>query len=171
MAASVTVAILAMTAAVVPSRAMFPSLKAANLDKQELQLPAGFSGELNLVLVAFKREQQRDVDTWLKVLPQVQHEHPGLAYYELPTIARLNALARWFIDNGMRGGIPGKAQRARTVTLYIDKDPFKKALEINSEDRIYALLLDKTGAVVWRADGAYDEAKGKSLEQFLKSHR
>jgi hypothetical protein len=32
-------------------------------------------------------------------------------------------------------------------------------------------LLDKTGAVVWRAEGLYDDEKGKSLEQFLANRR
>jgi hypothetical protein len=145
----------------------FPTLTAKNLAGTELQLPSGFSGQKNLVLIAFERDQQKDVDTWLKVLPALAQAHPTLAYYELPTIKRMNGMVRFFIDNGMRGGIPDKQQRARTITLYIDKEPFKKALNIPSEDRIYALLLDKSGKVLWRADGLYDEAKGQALTAAL----
>jgi hypothetical protein len=147
--------------------AKFPPLKASNLNGQELQLPLDFQGDLNLVLIAFRREQQNNVDTWLAQLPKIRQGHPKLAYYELPTISRLNPLTRWFIDKGMRGGIPDKQQRARTITLYIDKKPFREALQLPSEDRIYALLLNKAGEVVWRADGDYCEASGKSLEKFL----
>jgi len=149
------------------THARFPPLKASNLEKQALDLPGGFEGRVNLLLVAFERSQQRDVDTWLKELPGIQRSHAGFAYYELPVISRLNPIARWFIDNGMRGGIPDKAQRTRTITLYIDKAPFKNALAIPGEDRIYAVLVTKNGDVVWRADGVYTDEKGKSLEQFL----
>jgi len=90
-----------------------------------------------------------------------------MAYYELPTIKRMNGMVRFFIDNGMRGGIKDQQQRARTMTLYIDKEPFKKALNLPTEDRIYALLLDKAGSVIWRSEGLYDEAKGKALAAAL----
>ncbi len=146
---------------------IFPPLRASNLEKTELDLPAAFEGEVNLVIIAFERGQQKDVDTWLKALPGIQKSYPRLAYYELPTIKRMNALTRWFIDNGMRSGIPGEKQRARTVTLYIDKAPFKKALNIASEDRIHALLLDKAGTVIWRESGPYSPDKGTSLQSFL----
>ena len=141
----------------------FPTLTTKNLSGNQVTLPAGFSGQKNLILIAFERDQQKDVDTWLKVLPQVQKDHPTMAYYELPTIKRMNGMVRFFIDNGMRGGIKDQQQRARTMTLYIDKEPFKKALNLPTEDRIYALLLDKAGTVIWRAEGLYDEAKGKAL--------
>ena len=150
--------------------ARFPPIKATNLEKQEIDLPGGLQGEVNLLLVAFQRAQQRDVDTWLKALPRIQLAHPRFAYYELPTIARMNALTRWFIDNGMRSGIPDKQQRARTITLFIDKAPFKKALGIESEDRIYALLVTTTGDVLWRSEGVYTEEKGASLDRFLATH-
>jgi predicted transcriptional regulator len=118
-------------------------------------------------LIAFKREQQADIDTWLKVMPAVTQKHAGLHYYELPTIQKSNVMVRWFIDNGMRGGIPDQQQRARTITLYIDKAPFKKSLGIQSEDSVYAMLIDKAGKVLWRADGRYTDAAGQQLEAAL----
>jgi hypothetical protein len=145
----------------------FPALQASNLNGQEMQLPSALAGDLNLVLIAFQRGQQKNVDTWLAHLPKIQQAHPKFAYYELPVISRLNAVTRWFIDNGMRSGIPDKAQRARTITLYIDKQPFRNALALPSEDRIYALLLNKQGEVVWRAEGDYTEESGRSLTDFL----
>jgi hypothetical protein len=165
----VRVAILSLLAMFTAHAGMFPPLKASNLEKTELNLPEAFEGEVNLVLIAFERRQQKDVDTWLAALPGIQKSHPGLEYYELPTIKRMNPLTRWFIDNGMRSGIPDKKQRARTITLYIDKEPFKKALNLPAEDTIYALLLDKTGQVIWRESGRCDAAKGKSLEDFLNA--
>ena len=79
----------------------------------------------------------------------------------------MNGLVRFFINNGMKGGIPDKQQRERTITLYIDKEPFKKALGIVSESTIYAFLIDKSGKVLWRQEGLFTEAKGKSLEAAL----
>ncbi len=158
---------LVMLAAEAP--VVFPKQQADNLEKKQMKLPDDFAGNFNLVLIAFKREQQKDLDSWLKALPKVAQAHPGFAYYELPVIARMNGVMRWFINSGMRSGIPNKQQRARTITLYIDKKPFEEALKIPSEDQVYALLLDRKGAVVWRAEGLYSEEKGRSLEAFLST--
>jgi hypothetical protein len=150
------------------STAQFPRLTASNLENREFHLPEDFQGEHNLLLIAFQREQQTQLDTWLREMPRLQQIDAGLQYYELPTIARLNALARWFIDSGMRRGIPNKSARARTITLYIDKKPFEDSLQLPTEKTVYALLVDRAGKVLWRADGPYDEAKGESLRKALK---
>jgi hypothetical protein len=42
----------------------FPKLTAANLEKQAFSLPEDFAGDRNLLLIAFQREQQQNVDTW-----------------------------------------------------------------------------------------------------------
>ena len=146
---------------------MFPQLEAKNLNGDVMKMPAGFAGEKNLLFIAFKREQQKDIDTWLAIIKPIAAAHPNMHYYEIPTIERMNPMFRFFIDNGMRGGIPDKEQRARTITLYIDKEPFKKSLALPSEDRIYAVMVDKSGKVLWREEGIFTADKGKALESAL----
>ena len=149
---------------------VFPTLQGTNLNKQRVQFPGGLSGDLNLLLIAFQREQQADVDTWLAPLPAVVTQHPNFAYYELPVIDRPNFLLRWVIDTGMRGGIPDKQQRGRTITLYLDKKPFLNTLEIASEATIHALVINRKGEILWREQGRADTAKVESLEAFLRMH-
>jgi hypothetical protein len=144
----------------------FPQLTATNLEGTTLSLPADFAGERNLLLIAFQREQQKNVDTWLHQMKRFESS-PGFRYYELPTIDKLNPLVRWFFNSGMRRGIPDRDARARTFTLYIDKPPFRKALNIADEKQIYAILIDRSGRVLWRAEGDFDEAKGSSLQDTL----
>lgn len=147
--------------------AHFPDVQSSNLEGHPVFLPRDFEGSVNLVLIAFQREQQREVDTWLKEMKRFEGVDPALRYYELPTIAKLNRMTRWFINSGMRRGIPDKSARARTITLYLDKDLFKASLQISSENTIYALLVDRSGNVLWRAEGVFDEAKAESLRAFL----
>jgi hypothetical protein len=141
----------------------FPSVTGSNLQRRKLDLPEGFEGELNLVLIAFQQWQQRQVDTWIPFVKQFEEAHSALRYYELPTIQRLNALARTFINEGMRAGIPDPVARERTITLYVDKNAFKQALQLPREDDIYVLLLDREGRVLWRAEGSFTQEKGESL--------
>jgi len=53
--------------------------------------------------------------------------------------------------------------RERTITLYIDKDPFKSALGIESEDDIHLFLVDREGEILWRSSGEYTEGKASEL--------
>jgi len=151
--------------------AHFPSVRASNLEKRDMNLPADFEGERNLLLVAFEREQQKDVDTWLREMKRFEATDPGFRYYELPTIQKMNSLARWFIDSGMRRGIPDRKARERTITLYLEKQPFCEALGIRDQKKIYQFLVDRKGRVLWRADGSFDEAKGASLRRALGEHK
>jgi hypothetical protein len=149
----------------------FPTVKASNLEKRDFNLPADFEGERNLLLVAFEREQQKDVDTWLREMKRFEEIDPGFHYYELPTIQRPNAFMRWFIDTGMRHGIPDRKSRERTITLYLEKKPFLDSLLITDQKKIYAFLVDREGKVLWRSEGVFDETKAASLRSALGERR
>jgi hypothetical protein len=143
----------------------FPAVQGKNLNGRSFSLPADFGGELNVVLIAFKREQQADVDTWTPMLRRLADTHQRVRVYELPTLPRTLKLIRGFIDGGMRGGIPDTAVRAATITLYIDKTPFKQAINIFTEDQIQVVLADRTGRIHWRWIGRFGDAAGAALEQ------
>jgi len=146
----------------------FPTVSGSNLQRANLTLPQDLQGELNLVLIAFQQWQQAQVDTWIPFARQLEEDYPTVRYYELPTIQRLNALARSFINEGMRAGIPDLVARERTITLYLDKRTFREALQFPGEDDIYVLLLDRQGRVLWRAEGAFTPDKGDSLASAIR---
>ncbi len=146
----------------------FPAVSGSNLKRKRLNLPEDLEGEQNLVLIAFQQWQQTQVDTWLPFARQMEETYPGLRYYELPTIQRLGPLARTFINEGMRAGIPDPVARERTITLYVDKLAFRQALDLPGEENIYILLLDRQGRVLWRAEGAFTPEVGASLAGALR---
>jgi hypothetical protein len=145
----------------------FPVVQGRSLTGRRVTLPADFEGGLNVVLVAFKRRQQDDVDTWMPHLRELTASRPGLRVYELPTLAGSYRLMRTFIDGGMRGGIPDSAVRAATITLYIDKRPFKAALRIPNEDEIHIFLVERGGRIRWRAAGPFTLEAAVHLEAAL----
>ena len=151
------------------SSGLFPESEGKNLEGKSFQLPGDFEGNLNLVLIAFQREQQLMVNTWLPTADLLENLHPELRYYELPTISRLNPLSRWFINTGMRSGIKDPKSRQKTITLYLDKESFRIALGIDTEDNIHVLLVDKQGKIAWRSEGPCNAEKAKNLSDFVKS--
>lgn len=146
---------------------MFPRVHGDNLERRPFVLPDEFEGERNLVLIAFKREQQFDIDSWIPVAQRLARDHPDFRYYELPTISRNLPLARWWLDGAMRAGIPDRAAREATITLYLDKAAFRDTLQLPHENTIYALLVDRGGRVLWRAEGACTDDKARELERAL----
>ncbi len=147
----------------------FPRVQGTNLEGRTFSLPSDFESEYNVVLVAFRREQQADVDTWMPLVRQQKLVERGIRVYEVPTLSRSYRLMRGFIDGGMARGIPDKTAREATITLYIDKSSFKKALGIASEARINAMIVARDGRVMWRADGPFTAASGAELVAILDS--
>ena len=152
---------------VVADTARFPTVTSKNLEGRAMTLPRDFAGTRNVVFVAFQRDQQAEVDTWVPFVKGTVGRIPGTEYYEVPTIGPLIRLLQWTINRGMRGGIPDVKARERTVTLYLDKAPFKRSLGIASEDTIHVFVVDRAGQVSWRETGAFTEAKGAALADAL----
>jgi hypothetical protein len=148
---------------------IFPLTRGENLEGRVFTLPAGLEGAYNLLFIAFQRDQQTDIDSWLPFVKQLVKEYPALAYYELPTIYRGNPLFRWWLNTSMHMGIPDKKAREATITLYLDKQAFRKALDIPDEDHIYVLLVNRKGEVLWRVEGPFKEEKGRDLKHALES--
>ena len=141
----------------------FPTVTGSNLAGKEYVLPADFEGELNIVAVAFQMWHQDEVNTWMPLFEQMEHQVPGLRAYELPVLRSMNRVSQWMIDQGMRGGIPDLATRSRTITLYTNKERFRQALELPNENHIHILLVDRHGEVLWRTQGAYRPDTAREL--------
>ncbi len=145
----------------------FPTVNGSNLRREKLTLPQDFAGEYNLLFIAFQQWQQDEVNTWIALAESLETQFPGLVYYELPTIRSLNALSKFFINEGMRAGIPNPKSRERTITLYLDKDDFRAALNLEDEEHIFVLLIDQQGKELWRARGPHNQSSEAGLLEVL----
>lgn len=146
----------------------FPSVTGSNLERRRMGLPADFDGELNLIVLAFWRRHQELVDTWLPLGAELEGLYPGFAVYELPVIQSRSRLGQWFIDSGMRAGIPSKQVRQRTITLYLDKPRFLEALDITDDSTIHVMLIDRRGEVHWRTQGPVTPATEAQLHDLME---
>lgn len=147
---------------------LFPSVSGENLHGEKVTFPDDLKGNPALVLVAFKREQQAEVDTWLAQIGAFEAAIPGIRVVETPTIssARWGWMA-WFIDGGMRSGIPDDAARDRTVTLYTDVSKFREALGMETDGQIYAVLLDADARVRLVEPGVFTDGSAERFAQLL----
>ena len=146
----------------------FPDVVGIDLEGEQVSLPGGFAGRRNLVAVAFERDQQAVVDTWITAMEPLLARDRDLRLYEVPTIYESSVLFRLWVNNGMRAGIPDPAARRRTVTVYLDRERFTTALAIPDTREVHLLLLEADGRIVWRTTGPADDEKLAALADALE---
>lgn len=144
--------------------AKLPNLVAQDLNEQSYQLPADLPAEKTLLLIAYKREQQANINTWIDGL---QLKTSNLPWLELPVLEDYGSWFQWFVDNGMRRGIKGDYNRAKVVTVYTEKDAFNTSMAIPNEESIYACVVTRQGEVLHIEAGDYSKEASDRLIQFL----
>ena len=140
---------------------VFPPLTADDLNGRSLNLPADLPGKPTIVVIAYKREQQPNVNAWVEQLDL--RETGGQAWVELPVVGRGAVLFRSFVDNGMRLGITSPQMRARNITIYSSRSAFNLALGISGRGEIYVALVDPDGTIHALVEGDVTEAKVEQL--------
>ena len=146
---------------------VFPQLLARNLEAREVELPAAFDGHLNVVAIAFRREHQSLVDSWVPWFDQQAAIHPGLRFYEVPTIGRVWAPIRNFIDGAMASAIREPVILQRTLTVYGDVSRVTTPLGIEDRSTIAVVLVDQSRRVLWLGRGEFSELLAHDLEKAM----
>ena len=136
----------------------FPVLRARDLERTERTLPDAFTGVWNLVVVAFRRQQQSEVDRWVAWHATVAGDRDGFECWEVPVIGSLWSPARSFIDGGMAQAVRETHARQHTLTVYTNVAKATYALDIADTGTVTALLVDADGVIRWRGSGTPDEA-------------
>jgi hypothetical protein len=137
----------------------FPDVDVASLEGSRKHLPEDLE-DASVLILAFERHQQGEVDDWISAL-----EAAGCAYpiLEVPTIGSRYRLFRPFIDGGMRAGIPDPIVRARTLTTYTDVGRVLRALGLRSTEHVVAALVEPSGEVRALVQGRAEPASVRML--------
>lgn len=153
---------LALTSAPLVSAATFPTVTADDLNGDSKTLPADFPGDPTIVFIAYKQNQQEDVNTWVYGLGLDPSQ--GAEFVEVPVVGRSARLVRNIVDNGMRSGIVDTDMRARTITLYENVNLVNDPLGFTGRNEIRVLLVRRNGEVLWSTSGRATEAGMRELK-------
>jgi hypothetical protein len=148
----------------------FPEIRTKDLNGREVVMPDELEGELNLLVLAYEQYQQAEVDTWVPVLEELERLRKSFFYYEVPMPGPLGSFQRIRLDGWMKMGIRDERTRARTLTLYVDRASIREPLGIESESTIALVLVDRSGAVVWKALGPRSSAVEASLRTVMREN-
>jgi hypothetical protein len=142
---------------------IFPEVTAKSLADTDESIPSSAGGKVTLVVIAFLRESQPQLDSWLEPFIEKFGGRDGFTFYEVPMISSEYESMRAVIDGGMRGGIP-EPKHKHVVTMYGDVEKYMKALNLDSRYG-YAFLLDRDGIIRWQGQGyANTEALNKLFQ-------
>ncbi|MCM8533621.1 MAG: hypothetical protein NE330_20820 [Lentisphaeraceae bacterium] len=151
----------------VNDKRVFPTVTGTNLQGDEKTLPDVLVKDRTIVVVAFERWQQKLCDQWYGKIDKYLEANDHAAYFEIPTIAKMNAFTRWFIYRGMRSGIPDEEMRKKVITLHIDKTPFKESLKIDTEKTVHVFVMDRYGNILEQIKGELTDEKWSLAEKAL----
>lgn len=149
-----------------PVGGRLPSVRGTSLAGAEFRLPEDLAGEPAVLLVAYRRQTQADVDRWLAALDRLA---PNVLALEIPTITNpvWRPLQGW-IDDGMRRGVPAEAW-ARVVTLYDEAPRLAAFLGEQRGAVTHVVLLDAAGTVAFfHAEGYSEEAAARLQEAIAR---
>ena len=148
-----------------PQGQRFPSVAGLALSGERVRFPEDTLGAPALLLCAYRRRTQPDVDRWAAFAAR---ELPGLVVFELPIIpARIWRPMQGWIDGGMRGGVP-RALWATVVTLYEDGAKARAFIGDGGGERAQVVLLDEDGVVAFHDAGGYRESGARRLATALQ---
>jgi len=129
----------------------FPEAKDDSLANTPVTLPDAARGSVTLLTVAFLRESQSQLDSWLEPFAARYGKKQGFTFYEVPMLSRGYKFMRFMIDGGMRAGIPQEKHK-NVVTMYGDIEKYIQELKLDPRYG-YAFLLDREGIIRWQGQG------------------
>ncbi|MEI6126591.1 MAG: hypothetical protein WCQ99_08585 [Pseudomonadota bacterium] len=140
----------------------FPEVTAASLAKTPESIPTSAQGKITLVTVAFLRESQSQLDSWLGPFAEKFAGREGFTFYEVPMISSGYKFMRMIIDGGMRAGLP-ESKHAHVVTMYGDVEKYITELQLDPRYG-HAFLLDRQGIIRFQGQGF---AKPETLQELF----
>jgi hypothetical protein len=144
----------------------FPSVRVKNLSDDIKSFPADFPAEKTLLLIAFEREQQDNLDDWSA---RLNLRKPGaFSWLELPVIDDPGAFMRWFVDVAMKSGIVDPAVRVRVFSVYAPREKFIRHLGLPGPDQVHLVVADRSGNILCRISGDWTFEKECLLRESLK---
>lgn len=167
--AAVVVALLLAWGAPNESSVMgqLPAFMARTLDRRAIDVPQGLPAERTLALITFRSAQKEHIDGWVAGLKL--HDDPSIAWLRMPVLNDPgSSAARSEIENKLLRRYPALAERARMMPVFTNRDDFVRSAALPGTDQVYAVVINRQGEVLARAEGRFDADKAHNLRETLQ---
>ncbi|MDI1275008.1 hypothetical protein [Polaromonas sp.] len=147
-----------------------PSFMARTLAQQTMAVPGGLPAERTLALITFRSSQRAHIDSWIQGLNL--HADPSITWLRMPVLDDPGStLARNAIETKLLRSYPADAERTRLMPVFTDRERFVRSAGLRGTDEVYAVVINRQGDVLARAEGAFDADKADKLRETLQPDR
>lgn len=147
-----------------------PAFVSQTLLRQPLAVPGGLPSERTLALITFQRGQRAQAESWIEGLNL--RNDPSIAWMRITVRDDPGtATARSAFENALLEHHPTPTDRARLVPVFTDRASFLRSAGLNSTQQVYAVVVNRQGEVLARAEGQFDPDKARALRETLKAHK
>lgn len=144
-----------------------PSFMARTLNQQAMVVPGGLPAERTLALITFHSSQRAHIDGWIQGLDL--HADASIAWLRMPVLNDPGSTAaRRAIETKLLRNYPADAERARLMPVFTDRERFVRSAGLRGTDEVYAVVINRQGEVLARAEGAFDADKADKLRETLQ---
>jgi hypothetical protein len=157
-----TIIFLAMTAS--PA---LPSVTVQNLAGEQVVLPRDL-GQTSVFVVGFTKASRAESEPWAQRLRADARISTKVRVYEASILDNVPGFLRGMIIKQMKSGIaPARQKQFLIVTDAVDS--WKRALDTaGNDDHAAVIVVQSTGAVIWRGHGALSESAYQDLLRAIK---
>jgi hypothetical protein len=145
----------------------FPEIPAETLSRKKVIFPHHTRGKFAFLLIAFRRQTQGEVDSWLNPFVHDFAGNKEITFFEIPMISGNWKWMSGWIDSGMRSGVPDE-KHDHVATYYGPLRKYFDYLDIRDPRTVYVFLLDKEGRIIWREIGPANENNYGELKSLLE---
>lgn len=145
-----------------------PSFMSQTLAQQPMTVPEGLPSNRTLALIAFKRSQHAQVESWIEGLNL--RNDSSIAWMRMPVLNDPGTpQGRNAVKDKLLGHYPAEDERARLLPAFVNRELFIRSAGLNSTEQVYAVVLNRQGDVVARVAGKFDPDKAETLRETLRA--
>jgi len=145
-----------------------PNFTARRLhDRAPVTLPQELPSERTLAVVMFKKSQSDEAQAWIDGL---RLQGSPVSWLRLPVFNDPgDESKRRTKEAFLLARYPSEDERSRLVPVFTNKEAFVRATGLTDDEHVSVLVLDRTGNVLAKAQGPYDEAKAQAFRETIAS--
>ncbi|WP_353257351.1 hypothetical protein, partial [Hyphomonas sp.] len=148
-----------------PASQKLPQVSGYTLEGERLNLPADLAAPATLIVFVEEDPFTEDLGSWRELAFLLEDEVPA---FFLVTMGDKRGLSRSMAAGRLRAEVKDPELRANLVPVFQDGGDLRSILDIASSSRVSAVLVSRSGEVVWRAPGP---AGKKAIEEIRSSLR
>ena len=144
-----------------------PAFMSHTLARRPMTVPQDLPSDRTLALITFNRTQKEQAESWIEGLNL--RGDPSIIWLRMPVVNDPGtAQGRDEIQSRLLGRYPLDDERANMLPVFIDRDNFVRSAGLSGTGQMVALIVNRRGEVLARAEGRFEPGKAANLRETLQ---